>query len=284
MAVEFFVKIMASHVAKNKKAYLAYLKDAIELFRTGRKEVFIFGCGGTGKTTLATLLDGEISIGEVTGAYVLSPNTEESEIEEKRFGKVFTVPGQEKHHDNHWGPLLDAVKRSKNPLVINVVSHGYHAISRTPIRKVHSLSGGITDKSVRAFLEEQRKNEVRFLKYMVGNLRQFPGDLDLVTIVTKQDLWWAEREKVQTHYTEISSGDVTKDTPADETTYEDQIRLLESAVGTGSFNHTLVSASLGHINLLTSKGALVAPVAAGYDASLLHSNFANLINTLRAFY
>ena len=88
----------------------------------------------------------------------------------------------------------------------------------------------------------------------------------MLTVVTKQDLWWEERDVVKKHY---ESG-----------TYMRFLDALKESKGTQNFHHEFVSASLVMNNLCSDSGEILFPTARGYDENLQIAHQKHLIDTL----
>lgn len=76
----------------------------------------------------------------------------------------------------------------------------------------------------------------------------------MVTLVTKQDLWWKERAKVQDYYVKGEYGMA--------------IDELASAIGHRNFQHEFIPVSLTLSSLASRDGQVFAPTTAGYDMPL----------------
>lgn len=284
MVAEFFVERAFTEVTENHDKYMDYLKDLINRVRYGAKEVFIFGTFGTGKTTLSDLLEGTVEIGKVTGEYIPSPTEELSVLAERRFSKVLTMPGQENRRSKSWGKAINQIKNAQNALIIDVVCFGYQSTAATSLESIPTLANGVTPESLSKYLGERRQEEIASVKYLVDSLGYIDNEVDFVTLVTKQDLWWNDRDQVKKHYSKTSEQKPSRETPAKETTYADQIKLLRDEVGNTKFSHTLLSSSLANVNMQTSDNKLVVPTTGGYDAKLMYGNFANMLGALRQLY
>lgn len=84
----------------------------------------------------------------------------------------------------------------------------------------------------------------------------------MLTVVTKQDLWWEQRDEVRKHY---------------EGPYAEAVDGLRQRVGAQNFTHKLWSVSLITKNLRDGEGQLLVPTARGYDAPLQLTNAQRLV-------
>src|SRR5690606_21169345 len=104
-----------------------------------------------------------------------------------------------------------------------------------------------------AFAEEQRRHELDPLVRLKG-VQPYEGQLRLVTVVNKQDLWWRWRDTVRTHYAEGP--------------YATCIAELEAQLGPGNLHHTLWSSAPIIKNLRDGDGTILLPCSEGYDEPL----------------
>jgi hypothetical protein len=81
----------------------------------------------------------------------------------------------------------------------------------------------------------------------------------MVTLVTKQDLWWSQRHEVKAFY----------ETGA----YNALINDLRKHKGEANFSHDFISASLNLLNFKTEDGTVLTKTVAGYDNALRIANF-----------
>lgn len=91
----------------------------------------------------------------------------------------------------------------------------------------------------------------------------------MLTLVTKQDLWWNERVKVQQYY---EDGD-----------YAMQIARLREAKGNQHFIHEYGYGSLCLDNLKSGNGEVVAVTTAGYDDNLRFAHQRRIFEVIEGF-
>lgn len=280
--VEQAVGAAVTEVLQHRDHYFSLLSDIYDRIKNGEQNIYIFGAGGTGKSTLAEILEAKAIVGQITGDYTLTKTEIESNVKGARFKNVWSVPGQDIYWNNVWGSLLDQLKTQRNVIVINVVAFGYHSMQLVELSQIKEFQSGINSRALNKFLEARQREEVQALKQIVGHLRTVKH-LDMLTVVSKQDLWWPKRHHVKRHYQKLSKESISADTPADQTTYQDQIQRLQEFIGTGNFRHNLLSVSFGNINFKTEDRYILQKTIGGYDAGLLHANFANFARTLQQF-
>jgi hypothetical protein len=90
----------------------------------------------------------------------------------------------------------------------------------------------------------------------------------MITLVTKQDLWWHQRERVRDHYMK-----------GEYATCIDQVQSAKRS----DFRHEYLSASLVICNMITQKGETLASCTAGYDQNIQFSNLRKLLDTVQGF-
>lgn len=283
MFVEEAAKLAANELLKHKKSYFALLDDLYKRVRDGQQNIYIFGAGGTGKTTLANILEGKEHVGSITGEYDLSEITHETDVKERRFKNVWTAPGQSVFRNEEWGDLADDLKSKKNTLLINIVSYGYLSVQRSDVSEIDEFKkNGVNKDTIRDLLKNARIEETQAIKELVDYTRNIKS-VKMITVITKQDLWWKDRAKVKGHYEKTSPKQITDDTLAENSTYQDHISRLRRAVGEKNMKHIVTSVSFGNINFKTKDGHLIQETTGGYDAGLLHANFAQFAKTLDQF-
>lgn len=116
------------------------------------------------------------------------------------------------------------------------------------------------------YLPEMRRLELDSLREIVPHLKAALGRLWMITLVTKQYLWWANREAVRRHYAEGE--------------YSALIEEIARARGDDNFRHDYLSASLVLSNLRTDPGEVLASTVAGYDQGLRLANLNRLFDAV----
>jgi hypothetical protein len=116
-----------------------------------------------------------------------------------------------------------------------------------------------------AFLDEMRRKELASLDHIAPHLSSAKGRLWMMTLVTKQDLWWNQRDRVRNHYQQGP--------------YHERIQALQTQRGQEAFRHEYVSASLVFANLRTEAGETLAPTVGGYDAIIRAANLQKVFST-----
>ncbi len=165
----------------------------------GTWRVPIFGGGGTGKTTLGTFLAGQLDLDIARGSY-------RETLEQEKFnlpGEIpchFLVPPGQERRRHTWKDLYQVLSAGKAAGLINVVSWGHHA-TELELKDLEVWKPGITEKTCAAnYLAVNRKKEIKAMEQLVPHLKAAKGKLWMITLVTKQDLWWPKRKTVDKHY------------------------------------------------------------------------------------
>lgn len=215
----------------------------------GHVQIVTFGAGGAGKSSLGKFLSGSNVADDPQ--YRESTKVETYRLDSDTTCSVLVPPGQPSLRAPTWSDLARAVGSGRSSVVIHVVCWGLEAIEPLRYDELEIYREGMTREEVgRAYAAARRAAEVETLREFASQLALAPGRLSLVTVVTKQDLWWSERAAVRHHY---------------EGPYAEAVTALRHRVGEQNFTHTLWSASLVAKNLRDGDGALLVPTAQGYD-------------------
>lgn len=224
-----------------------------------RVRIVVFGAAGTGKSSLGRLLSGA----DVTSEYNESTQVETYRLDGATSCTVLVPPGQESLRAATWSDLVRDVTSGKATVVIHLVSWGINAIEPLPYRGVAGFQEGMSpEEAAIVFAAHQRDREIETLREYAGHFGLAPHKLSLLTVVTKQDLWWDQREEVRQHY---------------EGEYAEVVEGLRRRVGDKNLSHKTWSVSLISKNLRDGEGQLVVPTARGYDEPLQASNRRRLL-------
>jgi hypothetical protein len=232
----------------------------------GTTRVAVFGAGGTGKTTLGQFLNGRLDTDQTAGPYIESLTLESVKVAGDIPALLSVVPGQARHRNVTWAELFRDLTSGRSCRIINVVSWGYHASGLE--QSGHGVHrAGATDEEFRAaYFADSRNEEIAALRALVPHLSATPDKLRMITLVTKQDLWWDERQAVKRFY---QSGP-----------YEDEIAQIRQVKGAANFQHTYLSCALIEQNLRMADGFMLAPTVAGYDDPLRVDNLKKVASVI----
>ncbi|MFM9960885.1 MAG: hypothetical protein ACKV2Q_06635 [Planctomycetaceae bacterium] len=236
--------------------------------RKGDVRIAVFGPGGVGKSTLGEILSGSLDPSTTPRQYRESIWTEEFRLPGDVPATLLVAPGQERRRKTTWSDLFRQLSKGKSIGVINLVAYGYHAIGGEQSFKQNEVyQPGMTRlQFLKAFTERQRQSELQVLREIQPHLEAAYGRIWMLTLVTKQDLWWKNRKTVEEHYTQGE--------------YNRIVDEIAARRGSEQFSHEFVSASLVIQNLMTNIGEELAPTTAGYDQTRRAANLLALLETV----
>jgi Fe-S cluster assembly ATPase SufC len=246
-------------------------KRLFKRIKDGELAIAIFGAGGTGKSTLGKYLSGKLKNSQLSSGYQESISIEKYTLESSVIGSVIVVPGQERRQDS-WDDLLRTISQGKVSLIINVVSWGYHSFGAFSYQQSPLYQSGMTVlEFLEIYTEERRKREIQVLKAIAPHLSVTDSKkrkILFITLVTKQDLWWNDRLKIQDYY---QKGE-----------YENQIQAIRNKLGSSNFVHEYCSTSLVVENFVSGINELLLPTTQGYDERLKFANLRNFLNIIES--
>jgi hypothetical protein len=246
-------------------------KRIFNLLKNGELKIAIFGAGGTGKSTLGKLLSGEFELSGLLQTYQESISIEQYKLESNKIGSVIVAPGQKRREDT-WDDLLRTLVGGKIKLIIHVVSWGYHSFGEFSYTQHRLYQSGMTlEEFLREYAAVCRNRELDVLRRIEPHLSIADQRKTIViTLVTKQDLWWNNRLEVNKHYVEG--------------TYEQLIRNIRNKRGANNFIHEYRSTSLVMENFLSGDNELLIPTTQGYDQRLKVANFRYFLNAIKSLF
>jgi hypothetical protein len=265
--VEPIVGAIVGKIWDERRLIASFSRDFFDLITKGKLKIFVFGCAGTGKSTFGKILEGQEGAGTIAGSYSLSSDTEYYGLRDKRFVQIAVPPGQEVYHQRNWGQLFNALQDSSRAIVVNVVCWGYHSLERDEIPRIPEFLGGINETSKMTFLKNRQNLELETLAKLIQPFSNFQPPLHMITLVTKQDLWWKSRNEVQAYY--------------ENGRYSENIQAIRRAKGEANFIHHFCSLSFGQINFSTADRHRIFETSAGYDNAALTANFGNFVGLLK---
>ncbi|MCA2620774.1 MULTISPECIES: ATP-binding cassette domain-containing protein [unclassified Microcystis] len=246
-------------------------KRIFNLLKNGELKIAIFGAGGTGKSTLGKLLSGEFELSGLLQTYQESISIEQYKLESNNIGSVIVAPGQKRREDT-WDDLLRTLVGGKIKLIIHVVSWGYHSFGEFSYTQHRLYQSGMTlEEFLREYAAVCRNRELDVLRRIEPHLSIADQRKTIViTLVTKQDLWWNNRLEVNKHYVEG--------------TYEQLIQNIRNKRGANNFIHEYRSTSLVMENFLSGDNELLIPTTQGYDQRLKVANFRYFLNAIESLF
>lgn len=171
-----------------------WLEKLVAIFQKKHK-ILILGSTGVGKTNLVQ------SLTEVTPKAIHHMHRTEFikkhhlKISKKPFVLIDT-PGQAVHKYYTREGMFEVIKE-KISGIINIVSYGFHEY-RIGVDDVYKKDGTLRKN----YLDRHRENEIEAIKKWIPLLGTPELVKWIITVVTKADLWWDEREPVLKYYKE----------------------------------------------------------------------------------
>jgi hypothetical protein len=233
-----------------------------ERFRRSKNQIAVFGLAGAGKTTLGTCLSGQHEPGE----YEESIGIERHPYEGGEY-QLIVPPGQGHRRDASWQTILAEIQKGAALGVIDVVSYGHQSFN-FPYRQ-HALYRYPTmgkERFLREYAEHQRREELACFQKLCASLKAVKSKLWMITLVTKQDLWWDNKEEVRRQY---EQGD-----------YATTIADLQQSLASAGFRHEYLYASLVIQNWRDQDGELLRQHSAEYDQVQQAASLKQLLRTL----
>lgn len=261
------VKIGASLYA-NKGVIRKQVDRIINRVVDGTLNIIVFGPSGVGKTTLAHCL----GIHELKNfEYDMSLGIDEYKLKGTRPGILTVAPGHERARKQWWGQLFGRVAKGGVNGIINVVASGYHSIGgKESYQKSSFFKNGMTPSEfVEAHVAGMKEVELEIMRDLTARIMYAPDELWMLTLVTKQDLWWPDRDGVEAHYAEGQ--------------YNDMIEEIVKYRGLQNFHHEYRSVSLVPVNFRTGADEILAETAQGYDQTLIDTNMFETLKALDSF-
>ncbi len=257
---------------ENRERVRPLLRRIRYRLKHGHLRVIIYGPGGVGKSTLGTFLAGRFVPGRSSVEYQTSLDREEYRVKGDIVCTVIAAPGQERLREDQWPGLHRMLASGRAGAVINVVSWGYESIGELSYRETAPFRADPAqsqEQFLAAYLAERRRKELEAIADLAHHIKMAEKKIWMITLVTKQDLWWDRRTEVRDYY---ERGE-----------YQEQIEGIANARGSQNFRHEYVSASLVISNFRTGQGELLAPTVGGYDEIIQADNQANLLRTITTF-
>jgi hypothetical protein len=256
----------------DQRAKLASLWKRLQRWITrGSSAIVIVGAGGTGKSTLGQLLArGPTGLAQPQ-RYRESMTVETLRLSGNVPATLLVAPGQERRRTRTLPGLLRDIASRRSLGIIHVVSHGYHSLGEeVSFRELPEYQKGMTaSKFLDRYAESCRQRELDILREIEPHLLAVKQPFWMLTLVTKQDLWWDERATVRRGY---ESG-----------FYGPLIEGIQSQRGIERFTHEYVSASLVVQNLCSGNNELLAKTTAGYDDAIQLANLMTVFDAVERF-
>lgn len=249
------------------------------IFEKDRGRILILGAGGVGKTTLGIYLSHGDSF-PVQSEYKESRGNEKHELGTPHQGILMIAPGQGRRIRSFWPELFEAFQKKGilnyprlNLGIIHITSYGYHNMGGGEPFRIAPAIGGRMKRAeyLAAYLEEKRELELEILeKHIVPEIRKIQDKVWMITFVTKEDLWFDEKEKVKAHY---CGGK-----------YNHLIQSLVAEKQGGSLDHEYHFGSNAIHNFITRQGELLKSPVKGYDERKKYQSLSQLSDAIEGFF
>ena len=231
------------------------------------RPILFLGAGGVGKSTFAKRLLAEEPGPDYEESFnterYLVPGRDDSEVE------VVVPPGQTQRREATWNSVLADVGVSRYRGILLFNCYGHHSLGVPSYRNTRLFREGPPGLPPADFLSayaaSRREEELEVLRQLAEAVRGVSRRTWLLTVVTKQDLWWPEAEDAQAFYRNGPYATVTDD--------------LSAAVDPAVFRHETVFCSLLIRRMETESGELLRPNAAGYDQVAQAESLGRLLRT-----
>lgn len=245
---------VTSIVKENRKQLFPIYSKLRYWWKNGSTTICIFGAGGTGKSVLGLLLSGKNDFSVSDFASEQSQSVESYGLPDKSC-KLLIPPGQRSSSPTSWRDALATLIDGSSIGVINVVCAGYRTIRELNLPFEQFRQSSIDE-------ELKLANEI---KQPIINAKK---NVWMITLITKQDLWWNKREEVSKHYQEGE--------------YNKLIEEIRHYRGVNQFSHAYVHISLIIQNLMIGN-ELVVPTTQGYDQLLQAESMYSFRKQLNSF-
>ncbi len=249
----------------NKEEINNLLNDLLKYLRTSF-DIIVFGIASTGKTTMGNFVNGKTTFMDLAIAE-RSINLEFFKFEEStnRIVNFIVTPGEERHEQANLIKFQEIIAQKKPFGLINVVSYGYQFPKNLSYQEVVS-----EDKPLEDYLKERREMEIKSIEKLLPHIKTARNLSWMLTLVTKQDLWWDKRDEVKNYY---QNGDYAK-----------VITELKQVFGEHKpFIHEYISTSFVSLNVYSNDRKRIAAVVEGYDSAIQAAHWEQFIKTLNHF-
>ncbi|MBN9523483.1 hypothetical protein J0H58_34050 [bacterium] len=228
--------------------------------------ILVLGPGGAGKTTFARLIAGDLDwLHDAPGQYEESVGLEHFTLDDDPGVEVVVAPGQDYRRQATWPGLLRQVATGVYRGVVLVNAFGHHTFSAASY-KHHQLFKTTKEAFLTVYFADRRAEEVRVLRQLVPHLSVCPKPVWLLSIVSKQDLWWSHHGEAEAHYQQGEYANATGE--------------IARALGDRGFRHELAFLAMTLRNLETDAGERLVQTEAGYDMRRVKTGIHQLIRVL----
>jgi hypothetical protein len=164
---------------------------------------------------------------------------------------AFETARQKERRPATWGDVRAELAAGKYRGVDQVNAYGHHSLPPVGLRAIKPDVP--KERALREYLEASRADEVAVIRAIGDDIRACPKKLWMLSVVTKQDLWFAEDGAAQRHCRDGEYGEL--------------VRALVATKPPVDFRHEFVFASLVISNWDTARGERLKKNTEGYDHS-----------------
>ena len=232
------------------------LTNLYRWFRGSKRKpgILILGAGGTGKTTLAKMLAGQYDFHlDRFRDYAESVEIERYTLGDDENVEIVVPPGQKHRREATWGDLQTDIAAGAFRGIIIVSCYGFHSLGDLSYKR-HELYHGKKSSFLTNYLRDRRAEELAIMERLSAFVEACRSKIWLLTVVTKQDLWWGNRATVEKHHR-----------LAPTQAFGRQIARLTRTKSAARFRHEHVACSLAINNFVTGKNELLKVPDKGYD-------------------
>ena len=122
---------------------------------------------------------------------------------------------------------------------------------------------------LQTYADARRSVEIETLQQLIQGMSAVTNPIWMITLITKQDLWWDHRTAVRKYY---ESGE-----------YGRIIRKLAQEIGERRFQHEFIPVSLTLSSLASQNGDVFAATTQGYDHSIHQRYLLSMFERVHAF-
>ncbi|MEN6451434.1 MAG: hypothetical protein ABFC96_13155, partial [Thermoguttaceae bacterium] len=187
---------------------------------------------------------------DIPGAYQESIDLEHFALADDPAVELVVPPGQRHRRDATWSDVERTIGAGGYRGIVIASSYGYHSLGEISYKQ-HRLYHGDKAAFLADFLQESRADELSVLKRLAPHIRLNARKCWILTLVTKEDLWWADRADVDIHYRSGEYGKIVDE--------------VVRHVGGDRLRHEFAFSSLVISNFTTGRDELLANTVAGYD-------------------
>ncbi len=259
---ELAIKIGLALLSDKEK--INNLLESLSKYLKTSFNIIVFGIASTGKTTMGRFIEGKLTFRDLSTTQ-RSINIEFFNFQESKNRKVnfIIMPGEERHEQTNISKLQETIAEKKTFGLINVVSYGYQFPKEMSHKNI--IPEG---KTLEDYLEKRREMEIESINKLLPYIKSANNLSWMITLVTKQDLWWDKRNRVKDHY---QNGD-----------YSRVVTKLQEYFGNQKpFIHEYISVSFTSLNVHSNDRKLIAGVVPGYDGVIQIAHWENFIDTMQ---